>query len=300
MFLQGDKQTATLTRERASRALFGDDPVTSTSADTYVNFSNSHDVTEFNNLVESKYSNTFGSSSLFSTPESATDTPDSVDATATSEQTFATYFTTQSQYTPPVPEVQKYYNDSNPIPQQYHAFKPKMFTDFEELIVPSPKGELDEALLQKIDEIQVYEPTEATTKVAFEAGANMDTDTETYLKLNKKGIIACVTFIAITMLIIFLVIYNSIAINGAGNQIRRLRHENTELQQQQTRAEVDRMEALRRGEAAAHQFAGSGAATPPAIENLPPISSFPLTPSNPDASTNFFDQVSRFFSGLFR
>jgi len=290
MFLQGDKPTPTLTRERASQTLFGDnDSATdiAVSDGAFVNFSNDHNVTEFKNLVQTKYPQTFGATSFFDTTGSA------------DSGTFNTYLTSRNVAEPQAtPEIQKYYNDSNPIPQQYQSFKPKVMTDFEDLQLPNPKGELDEALLQKIDEIQVFEPKAATTKIAFDVDA--DVETEAFLRLNAKGIIACVTFIAVTLLIIFLVIYNSITISSSGNQIRRLKQDNSELQQQHSIAESERMAAFLRGEAAAQAFAGSSGAEQPTHVTLPPVSSYPLTPTNPDESTNWCDQISKFFSSLFR
>lgn len=290
MFLQGDKPNQTLTRDRASRVLFNNDDSAKeniSGGDTFVNFAYNHDVAEFKNLVQSKYPQTFESSEI---PSSA----------SYSNNVFNNYHTQASTYETPNHTLQGYYNDANPIPQQYKTFKPKVLTDFEDLeIGPNSRGELDEALLQKIDEVKIYEPKEATTKVAFETGVDRSSETEAYLKLTAKGLIACITFIAVTLLIIILLISNTVSINNSNNKIRRLRDENTQLQKDYDRADYERAQAYQRGTTAADEFAGSSSATPPAYEALPPVSSYPLTPSNPDESTNFFDKICKFFSSLF-
>lgn len=291
MFLQGDKPSPTLTRDRASRVLFdNDDSVKEkiSGGDTFVNFAYNHNVAEFKNLVQSKYPQTFEPSEI----PSPAPNPGSI---------FSGYHTQNSTYEAPNPTLQGYYNDANPIPQQYKTFKPKVLTDFEDLeIGPKARGELDEALLQKIDEVKIYEPNEAPAKVAFETDVDRNLETEAYLKLTAKGLIACITFIAVTLLIIFLLISNTVSISNSNNKIRRLRDENTQLQKDYDRADYERAQAYQRGTDAADEFAGSSAATPPAYETLPPVSAYPLTPSNPDASTNFFDKICKFFGSLFK
>lgn len=282
MFLQGDKPT--LTRDRAARTLFdNDDAADKSAADTFVNFDYNHNVAEFKNLVQSKYTQSF---------EPAVQSETSADGV------FNKYHHVENQRLDQGGNFQGYYNDSNPIPQQYKTFKPKVLTDFTDLEIPASRGELDDALLQKIDEVHIYEPGEATEKVAFDTITDTDTATESYLKLNTKGLIACITFIAVTLLIIFLVILNGIQIGNSGNQIRRMRDENTQLQEQYEQANTLRSEAWTRGTEKANKFAADQGVEITVTE-LPSVSSYPLTASNPDSSTNLFDQISKFFSSLF-
>jgi len=285
MFLQGDKPSATLTRDRASRVLFDNDTTDTAMQDTSVStgFSFDHNVAEFNNLVQTKY-------------------PQMVEFPApafTESLELNKYYTDNinTPYQQTTTPVQPYFNDTNPLPKQlYQSFRPKVVTDDDAFYFDS-KLHADEALLQKIDEVQVYEPT--MEKVDFTADTSQQVHTESYLKLNTKGIIACLTFVAVTLLIIALVIVNGVSISNSNNKIRDLRDKNTELTQQYNDAETVRAAAYSRGVAKANGFAGSPEAVAPSVENLPPVSSQPLYPPNPDASTNFFDQIANFFGKIF-
>lgn len=293
MFLQSDKPSATLTRDsvstrdRASRVLFDNNEFTETAMqDTSVGtgFSFDHNVSEFNNLVQTKYPQMVE----FPAPANSTESLE-----------LSKYYTDNinTPYQQSTAPVQQYYNDANPIPKQvYQSFRPKVVTD-DEAFYFGNKSHADEALMQKIDEVQVFEPT--LEKVDFAADVERDTHTESYLKLNTKGVIACLTFAAITLLIIALVIINSVSIGNSNNQIRRLREENIQLTQQYNDAESLRAQAYDRGVTKAKNFAGSPESTVPTIENLPPVSSQPLYPANPDKSTNVFDQIVKFFGKIF-
>ena len=288
MFLQGDKPNPTLTRDRASRTLFDSDYEGAMPTDTYVNFAFDHNTAEFDQLVESKYSHTFTAPAVapaFEAP--ATEAP------------FNKYFNDDTSYAAPSDSLQKYYNDANPIPQEYKSFKPKVLTDFE-AYEAGQKSEVDEALLQKIDEVQIYEPTEALERVEFAEDVGRAVTTESYLKLNAKGIIACVTFMAVTLLIIALIAVNSIAISGGQNRIRDLRVENTRLQQDYDIYNRQRAEALAESEAYINEFVNDPThSRPPTVESLPPISSQRLVPANPDASNGIFNRIGRFLGSIF-
>jgi len=297
MFLQGDKPTATLTRDRASRVLFDQDYEVESSEDTSVNFAlgdntnfaYDHNTTEFDQLVQSKYSHDFAA------PQALT----------TEDVQYNKYFNADTSYDEPSAGLQQYYNDSNPVPQQlatspsfaYQSFKPKVLSDFESVEL-GQKSDIDEALLQKIDEVQIYEPT-AIERAEFQEDIRSETASEPYLKMNEKRLIACITFVAVTLLIITLVIMNSVAISGAGSQIRRLRDENTELQAQYEHYDGLRNQAWLDGVADATAFAEGSGSTPPTKIPLDSISSVPLAPANPDASTNLFNQIAKFLGSIF-
>jgi len=300
MFQDDDKTTATLTRDRASRVLFDHDYEVESSADTFVNFADSpsfaynHSTTEFDQLVGSKYSSGFTSS----------------EASAEDAQ-YNKYFTADTSYEAPSGSLQQYFNDTNPIPEQlatgtmgasqsytYQSFKPKVLADYDSIEL-GRKSDIDEALLQKIDEVQIIEPTEALERVEFDADLRGEIASEPYLKLNAKGFIACATFLAVTLLIISLIVINSVAIGGAGNQIRRLRDENTELQQHYEHHDGLRNQAWADGVADATAFAGGSGSVPPTKVILDPVTSVPLAPANPDASTNLFNQIAKFFGSIF-
>jgi len=265
MFLQGDKSatnTPTLDRENATRVLFGDS----------VNFAYDHNTAEFNQLVKTKYSDTFE---------------------ATAPTTYNKYFNGQAPYEAPTGgELQRYYNETNPIP--YQSFKPQIFNEY----YVEQKSDLDEALLQKIGEVQIHEPKEETyEKGSIETEA--EAATESYLKLNARGLIATITFLAVTLLIITLIIINSIAIGGGRTQIRRLREDNNDLQQQYNAAMDTRDTAYRDGVRDANLLPDVAPLSPNQRITIPPLSSYQLAPANSDASNNWFNKVSGFFSSLF-
>ena len=290
MFVQGEKSTATLTRDRGTRGFWGEEnsAVGDTTTPTLANFSFSHNVAPFKELVQSKYPQSIE----IAEPAAGEIQQDSI---------FSKYLATQNIYAPQ-PEAdgsafQKYYNTSNPVP--YQSFKPKVMTDYQDFCA-TQRSEVDEALLQKIDEVQIYEPTQQTVNESIAADLDRDLESEAYLKLNAKGLIACITFIAITLLIITLVILNTVAISSGRVKIRDLRDRNTQLSQEYSEAERLRAQAFARGEAEAYRYAQSHGSVAPERVALPPISSYPLAPANPDASTNLFSQLSKFFGSLFR
>jgi len=263
MFLQAEKETEQRTDANANP----------------FNFPCNHNVAQFKELVQSKYPQTFEIAEPI--------------VGAGVDTGFNKYLTSATYEAPTGPPM-KYYNDSNPIPEKYRSFKPQIFDNF----YAAPRSDADEALLQKIDEVQVYEPKE-TVQEALSTGLDRDVDSEAYLKLNTKGIIACITFIAVTLLILTLVIINAVSIGSSRIQIRRLREENTELTQKYSDAELARIQAYNNGEARARIFANSGDAIVPEHIILPPLATYPLAPANSDSSTNVFNEISKFFGRIF-
>lgn len=298
MLLQGDKPGATLTRERASRVLFDtQDTATAatreTAADTFVNFAYDHNVAEFRELVQNKYPQVINpEDSAGAGTGTGANFGAGMNTDTTQEAEFNKYYTPDAKYESPREiTFNRYYNDANPIP--YQTFKPKMLTDFEDVQIDDARGFGDRGLLQKIDEVQILEPV-ARPQTA--AALDRDEATEPYLKLNAKGIIACVAFVAVTLLIVLLVIINSVAIGGAGTKIKRLQDENTELSQQLNTVSVISNDAYQKGVAAAKHFAETDGVEPETIY-LPPIASYQAV--NPDKSTNFFDWLARVFGSIF-
>jgi hypothetical protein len=294
MFIQqGDKPNPTLVRDRASRALFGEDLDTEAvdTSSQYTNFAYDHSNTEFNQLVSEKYQTSFEAVSL-----------------PTENVQFNRYLTDDTTHIANVDNsLQQYYNDSNPIPQAtaYQVFKPKIISDFDEVLV-GQTSELEETLLQKIDEVQISEPQSDTLeKVDFIADLHREEATESYLKLNAKGIIAIATFIAVTLLIITLVIVNSVAIGGASSRLSDLRAENTRLQQDVNYHEGRRAQTYADRQADVDAFVGCDQSSVEfSIENgnvivLPPVVTYPLGDANPDASTNIFNQIASWLGSIF-
>jgi hypothetical protein len=273
MLLQGDKPTATLTRERASRVLFdADEPIAQAQPELSVNFAYDHNVAQFKELVQSKYPQVVNPAE-----------------TLAGDTQFGKYFNAETKYEAPAGgTLEKYYNDTNPVP--YQAFKPKVLTDFDDFYMGQKSG-TDETLMQKIGEVQILEPQISEKETAVES----ETGTKSYLKLNAKGLIACITFAAVTLLIVLLVIINSIAIGNSGSEIRRYQDENTVLQKQLGEAVKNRDVTYKKAVDSINTVAGIKLP----YQTLPPSVSYPSSSASPDASTNFFDQLARFFGSLF-
>jgi len=143
---------------------------------------------------------------------------------------------------------------------------------------------------------------------ALETVAEQDDATEevTSLKLNTRGWIAVASFFAVLLLVTVLIIINAVSLGGSSARISTLQAEQTELRAQLSaqdgalvRTFNERSAEIRRqiqtyGSYNGIQFEYIGTPT-----QLPPIPTLRPLP-NPDHSTNWFNDMSRWFSGLFR
>ena len=265
MLLQNEKSTMTLDRDRASRILYDDEPMMASNMvttdfsniETEALFNNNHNFNEYNTLVESSYAE-----------EIQTQTVE-------------------------LPRFEQYYNDTNPLPMQQHqSYRPNVLADFPELIQAQDQKiatQFDEALMEKIAETEVVEIAKAVDTT--------QESTEAYLRLNAKGLIAVVTFFAVTALIIALVIINGVAIGSGAATIDALQVENTQLTAVYSEAMSDRNAAFSLG---ATEAGGTGSALLPGQTiTLPPATPI-ATSTNPDHATNLFDQIVRFLTSIFR
>ena len=258
MLLQNDKSTVVLDRERASRILYGDaEPMVATS------FPAPETTQMFNNnhdLVE--YDKLVQNEYQNKVAEQPT------------HQNF---------------NFEKYYNDANPVPETMHqSYRAKVLTDFPDFKVETEKtfNPTNEALMEKVAETEIIENTLAV---------NSSVESESYLRLNARGLIACVAFVAITALIIALVVINSISIGKNNIAVNNLKAENMEIVNEYNQAMADRQDAFNTGVGNAN---GSGGG-PPEIIDLPPIGDYNLAPESSDYSSNLFDQICKFLSSIF-
>jgi hypothetical protein len=292
MFLQNDKPTLDFARERASGILYGEQPVSMGAREPVsFGFSHDHSTAKFDELVQARY------------PEAAA---------PTQETGFDKYCVQEvPTYVAPVEPVQKYFNDSNPVPAQpaivpYQSFRPKILEEFEGYQAPMGVNPpifgatfdgsgMDE--MKDLDnagkEISLTKVEMADAPVEIERKASPSA-TESYIKLNAKGLIACVTFIAVTALVVLLVIINSFAIGSAGARIDRLRDGNADLAIEHSRAMDNRQSAWNNGVARA--TGASDTSSPDHVYNLPPLD---MSAPTSGSSTNWFDQLARFFGNLF-
>ena len=262
MLLQNDKQTLTLDRDRASRILYDTQPAIPTTfpiPETNPLFNNNHNFEEYNKLVKTEYIN--------KTVE------------------------VESQPT----NFEKYFNDSNPVPQAHQSYRTKVLTDFPDFKVESKTNDTitniaNETQLEKIAETDILEiksPNSMQTEKDLELH-------EPYLRLNAKGLIACVAFVTITALIAILVVMNIVAIGNNGARINNLKHENATLTQEYNNVMLEREAAFITGKEGAQTGSNSSQKV-----TLPPISEYELTPASSDYSTNLFDQICKFLSSIF-
>ena len=277
MLLQNEKSVLTMDRDRADRILYGDEPMFHNEAmvatdfgniETARLFNNDHNLDEYQQLVSSEYS----------------------DKIAVAEVV--------RQQDVPAPKFESYYTGTSPMPKQYQTYRPKVIEHFPEVQIPEGNRivtHFDEALMTKVAEADVVETSmESLTNTRHQT--EVVANTETYLRLNTKGLIVCATFFAVTALIIALVVINGLAIGASAANIDSLRAENSRLQGIHTDAINDRSVAYNTGV----NQAGSGSSIVPgqSVNSIP--RHYNLTDVQSDHSTNLFDVIARFLTSLFR
>jgi hypothetical protein len=303
MILQDDTDTSTSTptatysREQASRILFDtqEGPLSRADrgpmeGDTRFNFN--HHLSQYNQLITQKYAD------MVTAP--AETVPFAAPA-----PTYDRYLTDDAVGNVPAaaPVTEKYYNDANPVPREnlvpYKSFRPKILADFEDLqqtaaYAPAAYAEptpAPDAALEPLLEVGVAEAPDQQSMASLERNPLI----EPHVRLNAKGLIACVTFFAVTALVVLLIILNSVAIGNTTGRVDALKAENAALTQEYNTMIKSRSDAFY----TAIRDAAAEYGVPPAEITLPPLESAGLTPANPDHSTNLFDQICQFFTNLF-
>ena len=162
---------------------------------------------------------------------------------------------------------------------------------------------LEEKIETKIEEIKNEEKIES------------DTGFSTHFRLNAVGMVAVVSFIAVTCMVIAFIIANSVGIARAGTRIEGLQAGNVamtqQLHDQQKLNEIEKNRILEN----AGVLGDGGAFTQDKVAAREDIQfgtdtyvyTPPVTPpagawtpqQNPDTSTNFFDAIARFFNRIF-
>jgi hypothetical protein len=267
MVIQKDQETlfATgLSRGRATDLLYG--PLEEAApaperTETASRFNYNHDTTDFDRLVNQKYSGSFAdidrytetanSADNFSAPpvferynahfaETLEDAP----APAPTYETpvFEKYRVDRTEYAQPTEAPQQYFNDKNPMP--YQTFRPRIF-DFEVHEFDTGRG----ADLEQIAEVDVVAETENLTAPTMETPVRVTEQSffQPKLRLNAKGIIAVVAFFAIVAMITVLIIVNSIAVGTNRSRISALRMENSTLSAEYSDATRARDQAYQNG-----------------------------------------------------
>ena len=302
--LQNDTRTATYTNEQAEKLLFGGaQPLNSyrtdvqTDREIATNFDTAHNLDAYKDLVENKYA---GSEAVFSSAQPMF----SPYATAeTRAQNVLEKPTLEGYYTPAAAQfeydtkTESYYNDDNPLPPI--AFKPRIFdNNLQEIDTTNTqmRSFLD---LENIGNFDVE--TETDTQVVAESSEDTATDFVPSLKLNAKGLIAVCSFFIVAALIIALIIINSVSIGSATSRISDLRAQNTAATAELQSATATResiYETTTKQIERTVKAPGSGYKELTNVKRLPNLKTWEKV-VNQDYSTNFFDVLSKFFSGIF-
>ena len=281
-------------------------------------FDNAHEVTSFNDLRADRYGHDAHASEL--APETLplnfmTNTPDNND---TASQLFATQAATNmskatAQVARQESEMSQYYTPDRAVSQeqmQAHAARQAQAYEFRPTIYDENLRPIDTTQVHQIAE---YDVGEVGYSVREEAGAldmqgQEETTTEevTSLRLNTRGMIAVGAFFAVLVLVTVLIIINAVSLGSSGARIQALQTENTALTQELNNnidarniLANDRIDELQRQLDTYGSYNGQVFSDLPPATQLPPIPTLRPLP-NPDHSTNWFNNVSQWLSGLFR
>jgi|GEM_PF-3480825 len=293
MLLQND---TTMVKERASRILYDNESPTAAAPNMAVNFSeaaqlfsHNHNLEEYNRLAQTEYMDKLSESSVAPQPA-----PYAAADSVFNPSGFNTNVLNPSGFNPlglnqttAEPQYQKYYTAANPVPVEHHTFRPKLVTEFEEYVAPA--ASTNEAGMEKVLETEV-----ADTSVSADVHESEESlPINSALRLNAKGLIALITFAAVTALIVTLVVINSIAIGDSGSRINKLTAENQAIVSQYNSAMAERDTAYNAGVSDAERQAGS----------VPDNVKLPQTNNNytdnSDRNTNLFDQICKLISSIF-
>jgi hypothetical protein len=192
------------------------------------------------------------------------------------------------------------------------TFRPKLFH--------TPIDEIDYRLLNPRHEELIIQPelvVETEVETTAEVYQEQEQEYTTKFKLNSVGMIAVVSFIAVTVMVVAFIIANSIAISGSATRIANLRASNATntarvqaLQNQNQAAQIDQQYyADQRFENRVINTDGTitvqnsdGTYTilhPAEVITIPPNQPTWTAPADTTPRTSFFDRLSRFFSRLF-
>ncbi|MCL2755992.1 MAG: hypothetical protein FWE45_02975 [Firmicutes bacterium] len=197
-------------------------------------------------------------------------------------------------YSSAAPVFEKYITNTSQISNEVKdTFRPQLFDEQLQRVDHNPVIEND---LQKIAEVQIEEQVEQKREV--KEYRQIESDSDQTVRLNTKGIIAVATFVAVLALVTVLVIINAINLGNSGARIDALQGSNSELRQELSGLDQQRRDFI--NSLTPEELANMGFGQITDIRTITNPSSTWTRPANPDHSTNWFDAISRFFSGLFR
>jgi len=219
--------------------------------------------------------------------------------------------TYQSYYNAPSPAVStepvafESYIKPNDVPKFTPTFRPKMY-DAQLQEVDSLTASMH---LEKIAEVEVIEEKVEVERPQLTSQEDFE---ETSIRLNSKGVIVVATFVAVLVLITALIIINVASISASSSRISTLNSQNVDMSQtlHERSLQRDHIRDTRTADIQNQLENNNGNVTingnnrqleyhgrpPQTLPNTPAAQ----PPSNPDASTNWFDRFTNWLSNLFR
>lgn len=295
-------------RTDAIDALFGDPNGAQPKEQDYIStervFNTRHDLTEFFEVAQQKYTQVEQPTADVGYVPSHSlveETAPAIESTETGQMAFTEIPVqkTEDMFEP-------YHNPANPAP----SYRPATVMQLDQsghiervesntITVPQPV---------QIFEIALEEQQKSIEKAKREKVVETDVEVATgNLRLNARGMIAIASFFAIVILATVLIIVNAVSINSSSARISALNAEVTAAEQRIGQLTDQRTQAF--AQATRDLYNADGTVNEGALRDmgyvqlerpiqLPPQQMNP-TPDNPDRSTNWFDGMSRWFSGWF-
>jgi len=290
-------------------------------------FNLDHNLSAYNELVAEKYSGSPAVQTVTEYENIKSETTSETQIPAMHSVNLAGYYTPAQGFSrvESSPAQETYAQTKNFAPQEtvleqyvpaqrYSAFRPKIFDqdtlaeiDFSSYVQPTTDEVADTS--QPILEVQFEQAQQQEIETVAETQELAEVTP--IVKLNGKGMIAVISFIAVTMLVLALIIVNSVSISGAATRISALQVstataasivadkeiENTQLYNKRVQDARNEVNAPS-GEVTIGTQTESGYVY---VGNNPVHINIPrwAIPKNPDSSTNFFDKMSQFLSKLF-
>ena len=302
--LQNDTRQATYSTEQAERLLFGGtQPLNNYRQDVAsdneiaTNFNTSHNLDAYKDLVQSRYPDSaavFSPAQPMFSPYATTDTRAQTDVFEKPE--LDTYYTPDTnQKVEFETQFTSYYNDDNPLPA---AYKPRIYDRNLQEVDTTTANPNTTGSLNLLGDFDVDFATD--TAVAEKQDIAEATDFVPAMKLNAKGLIAVCCFFAVAALIIALIVINSFSIGSAASRISDLRAENqaVTVELQNNVAARENLYNATTKQITQQVTTSSEWSKLPNAKKLPNLKTWEKV-VNQDVSTNLFDVLSKFLSGIF-
>ncbi|MCL2621448.1 MAG: hypothetical protein FWD32_00205 [Firmicutes bacterium] len=268
--------------ENAREQLFG----RRMSGESSQRFSNNHDNTEFNNIVRSNYNR--GSVAVDDTEETSDNTFNTLDVQLSkyAEPEFAPYVSVNNTYTSPLANANTMEKENQTVEKQpiYNPYDNPYY---------QPKADIKWELEVDADKIVgVVKDTGVKQTVEF-------SNQQVTFTLNSRGALMTVAFAIITLLLTTFLIINTAAIGASQSNIKAYKAEIATLATSIANLETERGIAMNNAALEA-KATDAGFTNDVGLITTVTVTRPPVTQTgNPDYSTNWFNEVVKFISGMF-